>query len=106
MVLLVQAALIRAKTLMAFRPCRAVTAVLVAVSTVSASTASGGVAVSTIATSPTAGTCTTTTSSPTGTSTIRRTCVQCGASRTDERSSAHSEVKRSNGRCCERLCMA
>ena len=72
-----------ARTIMAFRLFRAATAIPLAISTMSATTATGGVARSAVPTSPTAGTWATTSSLSAGTTTTSLTCGVFVVSRTE-----------------------
>jgi len=65
---------ISAKTSMAFPPCRAATAFQLAVSSMSATAATGGVLARAIATTLTTGTCTTAARAQATTTTIRAAC--------------------------------
>jgi len=70
------------RTITAFPPCRAATAVRMAVSTVSAATAAGGVLASTVAAASTTGTLSTTTTRTLPGRPVRATCLVFVACRT------------------------
>jgi len=68
----------------AFPPCRAATAIRMAISTMSATTATGGVVLRrAVLTTPTTGTCTSATRMSSGTTTIRAACSVFVACRTE-----------------------